>query len=543
MTSTTDPHKLCIFCRELEPVLGPCPTLQFLDLSIFDSGRPLAHPSLLIPLSPSDTRLLRSLGAQDSTLCAALRATTAWKNAHALPFGNTDSPLSSLILVPSCPLCRLIYRIFPRPQKTEKGIVCFDPTDTQTILVPFRGYERNNGWEGSPPDAVKDWAVLFGVESRYERMDAMLWNEGPGFGGEATYSQTKMEGEAIALRPGKGFEGPKEYAAKVVPGMVDYKGARKAVDYCLQNHGKSCGVVRDEKLRTARMLDVIERKTVDCPENCDYAALSYVWGGVMPAEGALEKGTLPQTIKDAITATREIEVAALKQQQLEMMDLIYQCATVVIVALARNDSNAGLPGVSNPRALQIEEAVGGHMLFTVPPDIMLKRSECIWETRAWTFQEAMLGRRYLHFSDNQLQFSCLRHNISEGDDETSVPDTQLTKQDVGPLSRFTDLSDMTAKPTPEELAANAFLFMTFLREYTTRRLTYAGDSLNGFLSVVSVFQKRLFPGGFFWGLPMADYPRLLGWFHDRSVGYSPRRHDFPSWSWCGWEEQPSTPTD
>ncbi|KAK4162385.1 hypothetical protein QBC43DRAFT_321839 [Cladorrhinum sp. PSN259] len=45
----------------------------------------------------------------------------------------------------------------------------------------------------------------------------------------------------------------------------------------------------------------------------------------------------------------------------------------------------------------------------------------------------------------------------------------------------------------------------------------------------------MFPGGFTWGLPMADYPRLLGWFHDRLAGTPARRSDFPSWSWCGWQ--------
>lgn len=115
-----------------------------------------------------------------------------------------------------------------------------------------------------------------------------------------------MEGGAIALRFEKEFDGPTGFAARLVQSKIDFAEAREGVNHCLANHVRVCELKRDDKLRTAKMVEVVTRKVIDCPENCDYFALSYVWGDVMPAEGALEKRTLPQTIEDAMTATREM---------------------------------------------------------------------------------------------------------------------------------------------------------------------------------------------------------------------------------------------
>ena len=65
------------------------------------------------------------------------------------------------------------------------------------------------------------------------------------------------------------------------------------------------------------------------------------------------------------------EQAADKQKQLGLMHLIYRCATITIVALAGNNSDAGLAGVSHEllRIPQSREAIHGYDLFTVPdPD-------------------------------------------------------------------------------------------------------------------------------------------------------------------------------
>jgi len=54
------------------------------------------------------------------------------------------------------------------------------------------------------------------------------------------------------------------------------------------------------------MIDVSARKIVQYPPDCEYIALSYVWGNVVPKDGALEKKLLPQTIEDAIVVTQQL---------------------------------------------------------------------------------------------------------------------------------------------------------------------------------------------------------------------------------------------
>ena len=51
-----------------------------------------------------------------------------------------------------------------------------------------------------------------------------------------------------------------------------------------------------EKLK---VIDCVERKIDDAPPNCEYIALSYVWGANQECPSLREK--LPQTIEDSIT--------------------------------------------------------------------------------------------------------------------------------------------------------------------------------------------------------------------------------------------------
>ena len=73
-----------------------------------------------------------------------------------------------------------------------------------------------------------------------------------------------------------------------------------------------------------------------------------------------------------------------------------------------------------------------------------------------------------------------------------------------------------------------------LHTYTSRKMTNEGDSLNAFLGLLTGFTRRLFPLGFWHGLPLKSHPATLGWIDDR-VEHPHRRSDFPSWSWAGWE--------
>ena len=586
--------RLCIFCRKLEQASEPCPYLQ---ASLSKTGGFAFPTSPVAPLPASDGPLLKQLQVQPSAFCKRCadydvlkvfeqsspldRTQTPWKAdewetywARRISFELPLGPLSDLVLSASCPLCRLLYRVFPRD--ADAGI---DPTNSIMRIFPLRIYTRNPGWEALPLDIRNSTAVVLGV-----RQDAFDIQVGHGFGLGEEVQMGEMTGEVIALSllpPDAKFDGPRSYNARLVEPMIDFDLARRALDFCLEHHQDTCRVSQPDRLLTATMLDVIDRKTVPCPRDCDYVALSYVWGGVMPAADALEKHTLPETIEDAITVTRKLGrrylwVDALcidqspdptpeqwdkKLKQLQMMDLIYECATVTLVALAGSDSNAGLPGVSYPRVMQHAEPLNDGsdtVLFSVPPTMTTEIRSSVWDTRAWTLQESVMARRYLHFSTNQLDFTCQRASVSDADETATkgFMNNNNTPQNMDAIppphtgmAVLDDIFNLSSSSQPDtnppknkiDQTGHANAFRALLTNYTARSMTNPADSLNAFLGMLAVFERRIYKSsGFQWGLPLREHPRMLGWYHDQTVGPTSsvprRRRDlFPSWSWAGWE--------
>ncbi|KAK0611998.1 heterokaryon incompatibility protein-domain-containing protein [Immersiella caudata] len=337
--------------------------------------------------------------------------------------------------------------------------------------------------------------------------------------------------------------------------MVDWEWLTEVLDVCLGEHER-CGFEVSEKLRIAKMVDVVERKVVECPEGCEYFALSYVWGGVMPAEGALEKGTLPATIEDAIEATKMMgrrylwvdalcidqspdptpEQWAEKERQLRMMDVIYSSATLTLVAIAGSNSNAGLPGANpaRPRTLHIKETIDGNTFFTIPPTKIQQANASVWATRAWTLQEEFLSRRYLFFSDTHVEFICVSAEVSECGDASSIRDKRSRLPDsLSQVFERRDQGSPTVSASPQEGVSMEF-FWGMIVDYTSRRMTNDGDSLNAILGLMSLWERMALSSPCVWGLPLADMPQTLGWMHHRSA-IPRRRSAFPSWSWAGWE--------
>jgi hypothetical protein len=89
------------------------------------------------------------------------------------------------------------------------------------------------------------------------------------------------------------------------------------------------------------------------------------------------------------------------------MNDIYESAVAIIFVLAREDASYSLPGVNDksrkkqPMAkVSCMELASG--LSRLP--VILAKSK--WATRGWTYQEAVLSRRYIFFTDHQGYFVC-----------------------------------------------------------------------------------------------------------------------------------------
>ena len=108
------------------------------------------------------------------------------------------------------------------------------------------------------------------------------------------------------------------------------------------------------------LVDVQEREIVRHPgDDCDYVALSYVWGEVKQSRyqcGDHVEG-LPQTIEDSITFTKNLgkrylwvdslcidqQDHANKDDQIQRMRDTYQGAYVTIIAISGDSAVLGCP--------------------------------------------------------------------------------------------------------------------------------------------------------------------------------------------------------
>lgn len=542
------PTKLCVFCRSVEPISQPCaalPTSKAIEL--------------IAPLRAHEEALILGLQQQPSALCqrcAAFDIVRVFKDSnpldnskpeyHTLDYRHSSrqyemdfGELASLVLSPSCPLCRLIFRIFPR--------VGLGTTDVMLKLVPFRSYVQRGGWNSFPAQLRTNPAIFLGVNSGgtsiiSEREPRPLGGEVRRFG--------YRTGESIALA-GTTRSGN----ARHLDRFVDFSRFSGALEDCIKNHGPTCQVTASPELSLTRMIDVIDRKVVPYPDGCDYFALSYVWGGIMPAADALDGKTLPDTIEDAIAVTcrlgrRYLWVDALcidqtpnptpiqrreKEKQLRIMDQIYSSATLTLVAVAGNNSNAGLPGVARPRTHQLRETIAGHTVFTVPPTVGEEIAASTWSTRAWTLQESMLSVRYLFFTSTQVEFACPEHRVPETLEITkTVPSWP---QSMPGILKSVELVLSQWKQAPDDLLGS--MYWTYIMDYTARRMTNDEDSLNALAGIIAVLEKNVPAAACVWGLPLAAFPRFLGWMHLCEGGTPKRRSAFPSWSWAGWEGEVS----
>lgn len=115
-----------------------------------------------------------------------------------------------------------------------------------------------------------------------------------------------MNGPVIAMETRCAPIDRRTMNARPLDSTLDLSILPQLLDHCEQSHGDYCRSHKPAELLTARMIDVEERLVIACPVNCDYIALSYVWGGVQPVPGSLESQALPRTIEDAITVTKAL---------------------------------------------------------------------------------------------------------------------------------------------------------------------------------------------------------------------------------------------
>jgi hypothetical protein len=174
-----------------------------------------------------------------------------------------------------------------------------------------------------------------------------------------------------------------------------------------------------------------------------YVALSYVWGlkknyttnisniRVHQQQGSLETflGEIPQVIRDAMDLVRRLGFRYLWVDSLcivqnskrswnlnsRVMNLIYGNASLTICAADGSDAWLGLKALDSSKhstSQYIEECVPGVRLM-VSQLAETGINSSVWNTRAWTFQERLLSRRCLIFTEGRVFFQCRSSTMSE----------------------------------------------------------------------------------------------------------------------------------
>jgi hypothetical protein len=185
---------------------------------------------------------------------------------------------------------------------------------------------------------------------------------------------------------------------------------------------------------------------------------------------------------------------------------IYSCAVATIIALSGDSADAGLPGIPptarNTTATFVAPEL--HMVERSSLENMLKNhtydhvdADCVYNTRAWTFQERLLSNRSIYFLGEQLYFYCKKHLLCE--DRYVSDDTD-----------FYTLDKMrTASAGLKTLNTRAGTYSPFdefrwyeriIVEYTAKRMGFPDDIINAFTSIQTAL-SRMFDWSFVAGLP------------------------------------------
>ncbi|KAI0100680.1 heterokaryon incompatibility protein-domain-containing protein [Nemania sp. FL0031] len=400
---------------------------------------------------------------------------------------------------------------------------------------------------------------------------------------------------------------------RLVPPDFDPDIVKHWLRACQSHHGRCIFERRREPslhlidCQSQTILNVSDIESGSCP---DYVALSYVWGASanqrrVISDGCVLPHTLPQVVHDSIQVTLmlgyrylwvdkycvESQDKAKKHEQLMHMDSVYQNAALTIVAAAGQDESYGLPGISKRRTPQ--QIVFKGKDFTLMSTLPLPHksiTDSRWASRGWTYQEAILSRRCLVFTDDQLYFEC--NSMSCCESFNIERDGGLHKMSPD-LLFFTQPSLFSLKQLPfasvsnqEARLSNFFTYVNCTKEYSRRALSYDHDSLSAFSGIIRMLESvTVFPVRHIWGSPffhpdddnlptdilestyqnfqlapfwkspVIDYGSLLGeprpsgqgvdylaflllglsWQHDSTLGPPRRRTDLPSWSWTGWQ--------
>ncbi|KAH8672796.1 heterokaryon incompatibility protein-domain-containing protein [Tricladium varicosporioides] len=326
--------------------------------------------------------------------------------------------------------------------------------------------------------------------------------------------------------------------------MVSWNHLKQDITRCNERHQECGGHTKNNLPQGFRVIDVF-RRCIEQKAVCDFVALSYVWGSdlrpslltatratieQMKEEGGLPASEMPKTIEDAISVCLQLGERYLwadrlciiqddpddKKNQIEAMGDVYLSARLVLIVAYGDSMDFGIPGVGHRRSIfQHHESVSGLQITNVIKEVEgdpLTR----WSTRGWTYQEAVLSRRRLYFTNVRAFFECGQSICHE--------------DQYNPEKIRNEFSSHGLLISEDDSPFKAF--SRHLGNYTSRSLTYPSDAYYAFVGISkALYDPR---DQFSNGLPHIDFDRALRWYAD--IGdfitcFEVPGVGLPSWSW------------
>lgn len=201
------------------------------------------------------------------------------------------------------------------------------------------------------------------------------------------------------------------------------------------------------------------------------------------------------------------------------MDVIYAHSEVALVAAAGEGSNHGLPGVTNiHRTVKYQAHACGGVLVAIPgrPSLSIQKSR--WVSRGWTYQEAVLARRRLVFTQDQVYFECCSTNCCESiyspldflhrNDKASFRNFVRSGHFTGfnSITGFRSFSSIQCDTQPTFTE-----YLVHVENFSQRELSHQSDSLNAFRGTIRKY-GHMFMGSLcqIWGLGLRYDDKDLG---------------------------------
>lgn len=233
--------------------------------------------------------------------------------------------------------------------------------------------------------------------------------------------------------------------------------------------------------------------------------------------------------------------------QIEMMAAIYQGAYATLVDLYGSSSNGGLPrfNTSIPQNDQLIFHIDGIAVASTLRTLQEHIATSVWSTRAWTLQELELSNRVLYFTQDQIYYDCkvIQRQETLHDSEPDVihkwTNTRrlLCNYELHDItdteSRIRHIKNHVATSTSDDYnMSERDEYVAFAKRYAPRTMSKESDAVKACAAILQIMTEKRFSKGFYYAIPMEIFTAVIGWRHRQQVK---RRHDFPSWSWIGWE--------